>query len=147
MRPTDLFHISIVVSHLEEAMVHLTSLVGMQWLPVVETQAPIRDPADGSTRSVPLRFVYSVDSPQIELIEEAAGTVWITNSHSNLHHIGFRSSNLAADAEELQRRLCPVEIGGFLDDTAPHLYTYHRDPLGIRIELVDDALRPGGKGG
>jgi hypothetical protein len=136
------FHVGIVVPRLEPALEHLTSILGARWAPTTETDVPVAEP-DGSRRVVPLRFAYSCDAPYLEVIEEAPGSVWVCNPHSNLHHIGVWADGLEAGRSRLVGGKCPVEIAGFADETGnPAMYTYHADPLGIRIELVDAALRP-----
>ena len=136
------FHVGIVVPRLEPALEHLTAVTGARWGPTTETAVPVAEP-DGTRRAVPLRFAYSRDAPYLEVIEEAPGSVWVCNPHSNLHHIGLWADGLAGERSRLVGAGCPVEIAGFVDGTGdPAMYTYHADPLGIRIELVDAALRP-----
>jgi len=136
------FHVGIVVPDLEPALEHLTSVLGARWAPTTETDVPVAEP-DGTRRLVPLRFAYSCDAPYLEVIEEAPGSVWVCNPHSNLHHIGLWADGLEGERSRLVGGDCPVEIAGFVDETSnPAMYTYHADPLGIRIELVDAVLRP-----
>jgi len=128
----------MVVPRLEEALDHLGSTLGLVWTPVVETDAPV-----GGGRLVPIRFAYSAEPPHLEVIEEAPGSVWVCNPHSNLHHIGFWADGLEGERDRLVASGCPLEIAGIApepDRTA--LYTYHADPLQLRVELVNAALRP-----
>jgi hypothetical protein len=138
---TSFFHVGIVVPRLEEALDHLGATLGLRWAPTTETDVPVAS-ADGA-RLVPLRMVYSVEPPYVEVIEEVQGTVWVVNPYSNLHHIGFWADSLEGERDRLVASACPLEISGFAGEprrTAQ--YTYHVDPLGVRIELVDAALRP-----
>jgi len=131
------FHVGMVVPRLEEALDHLGATLGLVWTPVVETDVPVGNSA------VPLRFVYSAEPPHLEVIEEAPGSVWVCNPHSNLHHIGFWADGLEGERDRLVASGCPLEIAGIApepDRTA--LYTYHADPLQLRVELVNAALRP-----
>jgi hypothetical protein len=154
------FHVGIVVPRLEEGLEHLSKVLGLSWMPIIETQVPVSVGDTAVERHVSLRFAYSVEDPHLEIIEEAPGSVWVCNrgstaaspgpftAGSNLHHIGFWADDLPADARRLQSSMCPVEIAGFTDSsTRPALYTYHADPLGVRIELVDGALRAGMEAG
>ena len=84
---------------------------------------------------------YSVEQPCLELIEELPGSVWVRNEHSNLHHIGFWSHNLAGDSAALACSGCPMQLCGRAGDDAPVSFAYHRNDLGVRIEIVDSAMR------
>jgi hypothetical protein len=84
---------------------------------------------------------YSVDSPHLELIQEVPGSVWVCNEYSNLHHIGFWSGDLAADGADLASSGCPLQLSGRAGDHAPVSFAYHRNDLGVRIEIVDAAMR------
>jgi hypothetical protein len=136
------YHVGIVVPDLEPALVKLTELIGVTWGPIVETaELAIRD-ASGRDLEVPNRICYSTSAPYIELIEEAVGTVWECNPFSNLHHIGFWTEDLTGDSTRFSTSQCPLQICGRDGVIAPTTFAYHRDPLGIRIELVDVAIKP-----
>ena len=77
----------------------------------------------------------------LELIEELPGSVWVCNEHSNLHHIGFWSDDLTGDSAGLTRAGCPLQVCGRAGDLAPVSFAYHRDDLGVRIEVVDTGMR------
>ena len=137
MLSTSFFHVAMVVPSLEDALDHLGASLGLVWAPTVETEVPAGD------RLVPLRFAYSAEAPHLEVIEEAPGSVWVRNPYSNLHHIGFWADGLEGERDRLVGAGCPLEVAGFggePDRTA--LYTYHTDPLGLRVELINAALRP-----
>jgi hypothetical protein len=75
------------------------------------------------------------------LIQEVPGSIWSCNEHSNLHHIGFWSDDLVADADRLSTVGCPLQLCGRSAAEAPVTFSYHRNELGIRIELVDATMR------
>jgi catechol 2,3-dioxygenase-like lactoylglutathione lyase family enzyme len=136
-----LYHVGIVVPDLEAAQARLSDLLGITWGPVMDIAAmDIRD-GDGNELTVPNKLCYSVDDPHIELVEEVPGTVWVCNEHSNLHHIGYFTDALAGDSARFSESACPLEICGRQGARVPDNFSYHRDPLGVRIELVDGALR------
>lgn len=141
MNTSELFHVGIVVPDLDAARTRLAELLGVQWGPVVEGDIEIRD-ADGRDRVVPNRICYSTTPPYLELIQEVPGTPWVCNEHSNLHHIGYFSDDLVADSGHLRAAACPMEMLDGHGDAPPAIWTYHRDPLGVRIELVAASLRP-----
>jgi hypothetical protein len=135
------FHVGIVVPELQSAQARLTKLLGTAWGPIVVNDIEVRD-GDGNRLMLPNRICYSASSPYLELIEERPGTPWVCNEHSNLHHLGFFSGGLAAESNRLLTAGCPVEIMGGHGDGPPSGWAYHRDPIGVRIEVVDDAMRP-----
>ncbi len=136
---TELMHVGIVVPDLEAGMAHFTELLGIGWATPMENQIEIVD-ADGTVTPVLNRICYSAEPPYLELIEEAPGTPWVCNEYSNLHHIGFYGSSPAAASEHFAGVGCPLEIrsGGDGDPA----WIYHRDPLGVRVEVIDAAIRP-----
>lgn len=135
-----MFHVGIVVPDLEAAQTRLTELLGAEWGPIVETEIHVRD-GDGDERRVPNRMCYSTAPPHLELIQEVPGTPWVCNEHSNLHHIGFFAGTLADESGRLQSAACPLELTDGEGDGPPSMWAYHRDPLGVRVELVSHDLR------
>jgi catechol 2,3-dioxygenase-like lactoylglutathione lyase family enzyme len=140
MSLSEMYHVGIVVPDLDVAQARFTQLLGAQWGPVVENDIEIRD-GDGNDLVVPNRICYSTQPPYLELIQEVAGTPWVCNEHSNLHHIGFFSDALVADSGALTAATCPLELIDGHGDAPPSTFTYHRDPLGVRIELVNVGIR------
>jgi catechol 2,3-dioxygenase-like lactoylglutathione lyase family enzyme len=139
--PMPLYHVGIVVPDVEAARSTLTEQLGVSWGPVLHLDAvEYRDGAGGDI-VLPTTMCYSVDGPHLELIQEVPDSVWVRNEHSNLHHIGFWSDDLAVDGTELTRAGCPLQMCGRSGDAAPVSFAYHRNDLGVRIELVDAALR------
>jgi catechol 2,3-dioxygenase-like lactoylglutathione lyase family enzyme len=135
----ELYHVGIVVPDITAAQARFTELVGTQWGPITEPTMEWRD-GDGTVQVTQLRVSFSSGPPHIELIEERPGTVWVCNEHSNLHHIGFYSGVLAADSQHLTDAGCPLQ-GTMATASEASAFAYHRDPLGIRLELVDESSR------
>lgn len=140
--PTDLYHVGIVTPDLEAGMVRFSQLLGIRWGPVFEVDTDVRT-ADGEVRTVTMRLSYSIDQPHLELVQEIEGTPWVCNPYSNLHHLGFWTGALEGRSAGLSSSACPLEVCGAGDATGPRSFAYHRDPLGVRVELVDDAIRGG----
>ena len=138
MSLSEMFHVGVVVPEIEAARARLTDLLDITWGPIVDT--PALEVRDGSGRDlvVPNRLCYSTAPPYIELVQEQPGTTWVCNPYSNIHHIGFFSSAVAADSGGLTRVQCPLELAGRGE---PPGFAYHRDRLGVRLELVDAAMR------
>jgi catechol 2,3-dioxygenase-like lactoylglutathione lyase family enzyme len=139
---TPMYHVAIVVPDLDRGLARFSDLLGLTWGPEVNFDREIRL-GDGTDLVTPQRLSYSTEPPYIELIEERAGTPWVCNEFSNIHHIGFFSDALAADSLELSAKSCPLVVSGRVADQAPELYALHRDPLGVHIEYVDLAGREG----
>src|SRR5262245_44026356 len=140
MSLSEMFHVGIVVPDLDAARARFTELLGTQWGPIAENEIEIRD-ADGNDLVVPNRICYSTQPPYLELIQEVPGTPWVCNEHSNLHHIGFYSDSLVADSGALRAAECPLELLDGHGDGPPVTFTYHRDPLGVRVEFVNAEIR------
>jgi len=138
-----LYHVGIVVPDIDVAKEHLGELLGITWGPVLHVDAyDVRD-GDGNDLVLPNTLCYSTEPPHVELVQEVPGTVWECNEHSNLHHIGVWSDALPSDSAAYSNELrCPLQLCGHDGDTAPVQFAYHRDPLGVRIELVDVAMKP-----
>jgi Glyoxalase/Bleomycin resistance protein/Dioxygenase superfamily len=134
------YHVGIVVPDIAAAQAELTELIGVTWGPVLRLEAT--DYRDGSGRDLvlPTAMCYSVEQPCLELIEELPGSVWVRNEHSNLHHIGFWSHNLTGDSAALAGSGCPMQLCGRAGNDAPVSFAYHRNDLGVRIEIVDSAM-------
>jgi hypothetical protein len=135
------YHVGIVVPEIVAARAQFSEQLGMTWGPVLGlAQVEYRDHA-GRDLLLPTKFCYSVEEPRIELVEEVAGSVWVCNEHSNLHHIGFWSDNLPADSTRLAGIGCPLQLCGRAGDDAPVSFAYHRNEFGVRIEIVATAMR------
>lgn len=135
------YHVGIVVPDVAVARAQLSQQLGVAWGPVLHLDAA--DYRDGSGRDLvlPTTMCYSVDAPHLELIQEVPGSVWVCNEYSNLHHIGFWSDDLAADGSDLTGSGCPLQLAGRAGEHAPVSFAYHRNDLGVRIEIVDGDMR------
>ncbi len=138
----DHYHVGIVVADLEAARARLSEQLGVKWGPVVRLDPNSYSDGDGNEIVLPTTFCYSVGQPCLEIIQEQPGTIWQTNAHSNLHHVGFWSDQLVADSSALTAGACPMQFAGRSSTGEIEQFAYHRDvELGIRIEIVDAALR------
>jgi hypothetical protein len=140
--PPSHYHVGIVVADLAEARVLLGEALGVVWGPVFHLDAvPYRDGV-GADITLPTTICYSTGDPCLELIEEVPGSIWVTNEHSNLHHIGYWTDGLGRDSGALIGAGCPRQLCGVDPDQAPVSFAYHGiGDLGVRVELVDSAMR------
>ncbi|OBK46824.1 VOC family protein [Mycobacterium sp. 1081908.1] len=138
MNPADCYHTGLVVDDMAAAAERLTAVMGYRWTKPVEAMLSVRT-ADGDVE-VPFRFVYSVDAPHLELIQEVPGTIWAAPPGGAAHHLGYWVDDLAAAAAELERTGYRLEARPSGD--ALTTFAYYTDPGGVRIEIVDRALFP-----
>ena len=136
MQASDQFHAGIVVDNLDSAMEDLGSLLGYRWCPVLTVPLPVQFPAE--EKNVELTFVYSLETPRLELVATIPGTLW--SPVAGVHHLGYWSDDLNADGRLLEGRGYTLEAAGLAGNGSP-LWSYHRKANGLRIELVDRGLR------
>ncbi len=135
------YHVGIVVDDLPAAQADMTGQLGVTWGPILHLDATDYRDGSGQDLVLPTTICYSVDAPHLELIQAVPGSIWVTNEHSNLHHIGFWSDDLAADGAALTSAGCPLQLCGRAGDHAPASFAYHRNALGVRVEIVDASMR------
>jgi catechol 2,3-dioxygenase-like lactoylglutathione lyase family enzyme len=135
------YHVGIVVPDVPTARAQFAELLGITWGPTLHLEATEYRDATGADVVAPTTFCYSIEEPRIELLEEVPGSVWVRNEHSNLHHIGFWSDDLPAESARLTGGGCPLQFCGRAGADAPVSFAYHRNELGVRIEIVDAAMR------
>jgi Glyoxalase/Bleomycin resistance protein/Dioxygenase superfamily len=136
------YHVGIVVTDIEVARSRLTEMLGVEWGPVLRLDAVEYRDSNGNDVVLPTTMCYSTGEPCLELVEEVPGSIWVRNEDSNLHHVGFWTEGLAADSARISGVGCPLQICGRSGQQAPVSFTYHREEsLGVRIELVDAAMR------
>lgn len=134
--PGDLYHTGLIVTDIDAAAQHLTAAGGYQWTNPVEYSLSVTT-ADGDYE-VPFKFVYSVEAPHLELVQEVPGTIWTASTGGAVHHLGYWVDDIAAAAGVLER-------AGYRQEARPageavSAFAYYLDPLGVRIEIVDRAL-------
>jgi catechol 2,3-dioxygenase-like lactoylglutathione lyase family enzyme len=135
---SDCYHVGLVVADLDTATASLTAAGGYEWTRPVEAKLTITT-ADGDVE-VPFAFVYSIQAPHLEVIQEVPGTIWTASASGAAHHLGYWVDDLAATVEGLQAAGYRLEARPSGDTLSS--FAYLIDPLGVRIELVDRALFP-----
>jgi hypothetical protein len=76
------------------------------------------------------------------VIQSIPGTLWTPGPGSGIHHLGYWSDDVAADAALLGSRGYPAEATGVRPDGTA-VWAYHRSPSGPRRELVSRGLEAG----
>ena len=132
-------HAGVVVEDLEASMARLGRDLGVQWASVIEWDLEILTPTGRQVATS--RFTYSCgNGPGIELLQAQAGTVWTTTGHTT-HHLGFWSTSMQDDADQLEAR--GYSLMATLADDAPSGFAYFAHPEGgPLLELVDSRLEP-----
>ena len=138
LRPSDQFHVGIVVDDFEAARDFFAEACGYEWGPDIQLEYTMMLPSGPVTYDQ--RLSYSVTEPRLELVQSAAGTP-LQPSSSGLHHIGYWCDEVAATSAELVAKGWVWECGGEHDGSP--LWAYHFNPAGIRIELVSATMKAG----
>ena len=140
LRPEDFYHTGIIVPDLEAAMARLSTLAGYQWITPLTYTLPFRT-ANG-TRELTSTFVYSIQGPHVELLQEIPGTPWTAAPGNSVHHLGYFTDNLANTARMLEDNGFTFEMTADVPGSELALFAYYIDAFGTRIEIVDRALFP-----
>jgi catechol 2,3-dioxygenase-like lactoylglutathione lyase family enzyme len=138
LQPTDLYHVGLIVDDIDAAAKRLTAASGYGWTKPVEYTLAVTT-ADGDYE-VPFKFIYSLQAPHLELIQQVPGTIWTGLPDAAAHHLGYWVDDLAATAAAL-------EDAGYRQEARPagdelSMFAYYTDSAGVRIEIVDRALFP-----
>ncbi|MBI2699839.1 MULTISPECIES: VOC family protein [Mycobacterium] len=140
LQPADLYHIGIVVPDLDAAMARFTELAGYGWIKPMKYTLPFRTVA--GTRDLTSNFVYSLEAPHLELIQEVPGTPWVAAPGNAVHHLGYFADNLAETATMLEDNGFSLEMTADVPGSKLAMFAYYVDAGGTRIEVVDRALFP-----
>jgi Glyoxalase/Bleomycin resistance protein/Dioxygenase superfamily len=140
LRPEDYYHTGIVVPDLDAAMARLSALAGYRWINPLTYTLPFRT-ASG-TRELTSTFVYTLQSPHVELIQQVPDSPWIAAAGNAVHHLGYFTDNLADTAKSLEANGFTFEATADISPPDLALFAYYIDAFGTRIEIVDRALFP-----
>jgi hypothetical protein len=121
------FQIGIAVQNIEQAMEELAVALGVEWI------GP--DVREFESSNVRIAFART-GPPYLELLEGSPGSIWDAPEGPFIHHLGYWSDDLKADAARL-------EAGGVHLELDLGFARYHRGTSsGVRIELIDAAYEP-----
>ena len=140
LHPEDFYHTGIIVPDLDAAMARLSALAGYRWITPLTYTLPFRTVT--GTRELTSTFVYSVQSPHVELIKEVPGSPWTAAPGNSIHHLGYFTDNLADTARMLEDNGFAFEATADVSAEDLALFAYYIDASGTRIEIVDRALFP-----
>ncbi|OBK49293.1 VOC family protein [Mycobacterium kubicae] len=140
LRPEDLYHTGIVVPDIDAAMARLSAVAGYEWTSVQSYTLPFR--TANETTQLTTSFVYSLQSPHLELLQEIPGTPWTAKPGNAIHHLGYFTDDLVDTAHSLERNGFSFELTADFAGPDPALFAYYTDDFGTRIEIVDRSLFP-----
>lgn len=140
MRAADQFHIGIVAEDPAATRAALSSVFGYEWGDEVGGPGPVTLP-DGDT-VLDLRCAYTLTEPRVEVVGRVPGTMWEPVPGAGIHHVGYWSADVAADAAELAANGYLTEASRTGQDGRLY-FAFLRGPGGFRVELVSTAARPG----
>lgn len=139
MKADDLFHVGIVTADLEATQAQLTELLGYEWGP--EVGAPTEVILPSGERTLDLRCAYSITTPRLEVVRSIPGTFWESSPGSGIHHVGYWSDDVAADAAKLGQLGYVTEATRNMPDGAA-FFAFLRSDTGFRVELVTRTVEP-----
>jgi catechol 2,3-dioxygenase-like lactoylglutathione lyase family enzyme len=140
LRPEDFYHTGIIVPDLDAAMARLSALAGYRWITPMSYTLPFR--TAGGSREITSTFVYSLQSPHLELIQEVPGSPWKAFPGNAIHHLGYFTDSLTDTARELEAHGFEFEATADVAPPELALFAYYVDASGTRIEIVDRSLFP-----
>lgn len=136
-----IFKAGLIVPDLESAMFDLGRGLDLQWTPVRTAELTLRT-AQG-LETAQLSFVCATGGGTIvELIQARPEGYYRHHSGAELHHVGMWADDLVATSRELEEQGMVLEAAGVDAHRSPALFAFHNNPYGLRIELVDIAMRP-----
>src|ERR1700678_4198279 len=138
LQPTDLYHVGLIVDDIDAAAKRLTAVNRYEWTKPVEAVLAITTAE--RDYEVPFKFIYSLQAPHLELVQQIPGTIWSTTPDTAAHHLGYWVDDLATAAAGLEQAGYRQEARPAGDELA--MFAYYLDSAGVRIEIVDRALFP-----
>jgi hypothetical protein len=139
MRAADQFHVGIVAEDPVATRATLSSVFGYEWGEEVGGSGPVTLP-DGDT-VVDLRCAYTLTEPRVEVVGRVPGTLWEPVAGAGIHHVGYWSADVAADAAELIADGYAMEASRTGQDGRLY-FAFLSSPNGFRVELVSTVIRP-----
>lgn len=136
-----IFKAGMIVTDLHRAMADIGAWLDVQWTPVRNAELALRT-ASG-LEIAQLSFVCATGGGTIlELIQAHPEGYYRHQPGAELHHVGMWVDDLTATSRQLEEQGMALEAAGVDGERSPALFAFHTNPYGLRIELVDAAMRP-----
>ncbi|MBQ7806025.1 VOC family protein [Rhodococcus sp. (in: high G+C Gram-positive bacteria)] len=128
-------HLGIVVPDLDAAVAQFADLYGIA-IRLFDTK-PYPCRINGTDQVWKTQIGLSVGKPpHVELLRAVPDSV-VWDYAPGIHHVGFTVDDLKSAANALEVAGSPIWMGGTKDGDFPTGATYHRDPFGQIVELLD----------
>ena len=135
------FHVGYIVADVEVAMAQLSEATGITWHPPQDFALDIHIGSDRVGFGV--TFTYSKEGPvQLEVAQGPAGTFWDVDEYGGANHNGYWTDDLVGDIDQLTAGGFEVLYSGAGDQPGPQGFAMLCSPWGMRVELIDEAMRP-----
>jgi hypothetical protein len=140
------FKTGFLVTDLETAMRDFGRWLGVAWTPVQQSKLVLA--TEAGREEVELRFAYTTGAPPyLELLAAQPRGYYHAPQGAHLHHVGQWVDDLAAASRALAAAGLPLEAAGVdASGRTPAIFAFHRGAHGLRVELVDRAMREGFEG-
>jgi lactoylglutathione lyase len=138
VRAEDLFHTGIVVDDVESTLRWFTDTAGYQWCRELAGEHVVQ--TSRGRQIVPLRVVYSMNEPRLEIVQTVPDTLWVP-ADAGVHHIGYWVDDVGEGVARLVANGMHVEVTALSPGGAP-LWAYCQGSSGLRIELVSRSVEP-----
>ncbi len=146
----DIAHIAVVVSDLERAMEEYSQGLGIEWAPSFDMPSDLLSGSDVHEGGVSFEGLSAVlprtrvGPAPVELIHTVPGSpaslVWgCPDGRDYVHHIAYYVEDIGAESAHLADQ--GWEREWYVDLDGPLRMAYHRSAHGMRIELVDAAIK------
>ena len=130
-------HLGIVVPDLDAAVAQFADLYGIE-IRLFDTK-PYPCRINGADQVWKTHIGLSVgEPPHLELLRAVPDSV-VWDYAPGIHHVGFTVDDLKSAANALEVAGSPIWMGGVKDGDFPTGATYHHDPFGQVVELLDKA--------
>ncbi|WP_236793412.1 VOC family protein [Amycolatopsis sp. GM8] len=143
MTVSPFMHIALLVEDIDEARAAFERRLGVPFTdPFTAEVADLHDSAGARETSV--RVAYStLGSPHYELLEAQDTGIFSRENGLGFHHIGMWERDCEARRGELVRSGLQVEATSYTSDGQIIVAWFKPSPpLGLRVEILDEALRP-----
>jgi len=138
---TQPFHVGYIVADVDDAMAQLSAATGVTWHPPQVFALDIN--VSGERQAFDVTFTYSKEGPvQLEVAEGPAGTLWDVTDHGGPNHNGYWTDDLAGAVADLTASGFTELYSGAGDEPGPQGFAMLESLAGIRVELIDEAMRP-----
>ncbi|MGW3106118.1 VOC family protein [Streptomyces sp. NPDC001100] len=139
MRAEDQFHLGLVVEDFEATLAEFSAAFGYEWCAEIGGAVPLALPTGDAVLDI--SCASSRTLPRLEIVRRVPGTLWEPVAGGGVHHVGYWSDDVSADAAELTRQGFVTEARRTGSGGAP--FAFLRGPSGLLVELVDRVARPG----